>query len=149
MLPNPHRDAKTLDRKRLLPRCSRPTDGSNRGQRMLQVTEHVVVSFSCPFLLGRPGARVLLPRARDALLGETFRGNRQSRGPLPAGRRVLTRSQAQQIRAENQGSVRARVWPGELPSLLAGGLKRGELDLGLRAGMTARRPVPSVQGPMS
>ena|ERR1019366_4386791 len=28
---------------------------------------------------------VLLPRARDALLGETFRGNRQSRGP-PSGR---------------------------------------------------------------
>ena len=45
------------------------------------LAEHFVVSFSCPFCWGDPVREVLLPRARNALLGETFRGNRQSRVP--------------------------------------------------------------------
>jgi len=56
----------------------------NRESAVPFVVERATASLPrnpSPFLLGRPGAKVLLPRARDALLGETFRENRKSRVP--------------------------------------------------------------------
>jgi hypothetical protein len=66
--------------------------------RVMRLLQNIlVVPFFVPFSVGATGARGLLPSAREALLGETFRENRQSRVPPPAGCRVLTRSQAQHI----------------------------------------------------
>jgi hypothetical protein len=74
MLPNPHRDAKTLDRKRPPPRCSRPKDGSNHGQRMLQVTHLcVLLKVICPraryMLARRVRLRDPLPRRTRKVFG--------------------------------------------------------------------------------
>src|SRR5580704_14251411 len=43
------------------------------------LAEHFVSPFRAPSVGATESEWVLLPRARDALLGETFRGNRQSR----------------------------------------------------------------------
>src|SRR5580700_1775895 len=43
------------------------------------LAEHFVSPFRAPSVGATVSEWVLLPRARDALLGETFRGNRQSR----------------------------------------------------------------------
>ena len=43
------------------------------------LAEHIVSPFRAPSVGATGSEWVLLPKARDALLGETFRGNRQSR----------------------------------------------------------------------
>jgi hypothetical protein len=47
------------------------------------LAEHFMSPFRAPSLGATESEWVLLPRARDALLGETFRGNRQSRVTQP------------------------------------------------------------------
>ena len=75
---------------------------SVRGQGMRQIAAKgwfksqniLCLLFLAPSVGATQSERVLLPRTRDALLGETFRGNRQSRVTLSRRAQGLTPKQS-------------------------------------------------------
>src|SRR5712692_5888234 len=74
MLLNPRDAPQTLARKRPFPRYSRPTDGSNRGQRMLQVTKTLsFLLFAPEFFRGTQKRAEPLLSEPECILGGTGR----------------------------------------------------------------------------
>ncbi len=76
--------------------CAWPMDASNRGQGMVQVTEHFLCLLFVPLLLGRPRASGSCSQGQGTLCwGRPSGGTDKAESRRPAGRRALTPKQSQ------------------------------------------------------
>src|SRR5580698_1946901 len=96
------------------------------------LAEHFVSPFRAPSVGATGSEWVLLPRARDALLGETFRGNRQSR--VPQSRRAQGFDPEAEPNRRGQESGTRKLREGNYKSDFKGRTDRSTRCIGSQSG---------------